>query len=131
MLTTAQIMTTDVVTISSTATIQDAIELLVRRRISGLPVIGPTGQLVGIITEFALLAMAYDQDLQDDPIERHMTRDVITVDSSDSISRATDLFILHRVRRLPVVEGGRLVGLLSRHDILNALISERAPVCTA
>lgn len=131
MLTTAQIMTTDVVTISSSATVQQAIERLVQRRISGLPVVNDAGQLVGIITEFALLAMAYDHDVQDDPIERHMTRDVITVDSSDSLSRATDLFILHRVRRLPVVEGGRLVGLLSRHDILSALLSERAPVCTA
>ena len=124
-------MTTDVVTISPNATIQDAIELLVHRRISGLPVINGAGQLVGIITEFALLAMAYNQDVQNDPVENHMTREVLTVEAGDSISRVTDLFILHRVRRLPVVQGGRLVGLLSRHDILNALLSERAPVCTA
>lgn len=131
MLTAAQIMTSDVVTIAPNATIQDAIELLVHRRISGLPVVDPTGRLVGIITEFALLAMAYNQDVQNDPVEHHMTRDVLTVDASDAISHVTDVFILHRVRRLPVVQGGRLVGLLSRHDVLSALLSEQAPVCTA
>lgn len=130
MITAEQIMTPDVVTIPPTATIGDAIELLVSRRISGLPVTDETGKLVGIVTEFALLAMAYDKQVQCDPVSRHMTRQVITVDAKDSVSRATDLFILHRVRRLPVVREGRLIGLLSRYDVLNALLNERAPVCT-
>lgn len=131
MFTAEQIMTPDVVTISPSASIQDAIGLLVNRRISGLPVVNDNGQLVGIITEFALLAMAYDSQVQNDPVERHMTRDVITVEASDQLSQITDQFILHRVRRLPVVRNSRLVGLLSRYDVLNALINERAPVCTA
>lgn len=131
MLTAEQIMTPNVVTIPPTTTIQEAIDLLVVRRISGLPITDEAGRLVGIITEFALLAMAYDKNVQSDPVERHMTRDVITVSATDSLSRITDLFILHRVRRLPVVKDGRLVGLVSRQDVLAALSSQQAPICSA
>jgi len=131
MLTAEQIMTPGVVTIPPSTTIQEAIDLLVLRRISGLPVIDASGRLIGIITEFALLAMAYDKNVQSDPVERHMTRDVITVAATDSISKITDLFILHRVRRLPVVREGRLLGLVSRQDVLAALSSQQAPICSA
>lgn len=131
MLTAEQIMTTEVVTIGSNATIADAIQLLVSRRISGIPVVDRDSKLVGIITEFALLAMAYDHQVQNDPVAKHMTREVITVNATDSVNRVTDLFIVHRVRRLPVVRNGQLVGLLARHDVLNALYQSRPPVCTA
>lgn len=131
MLTAEQIMTTGVVTISEDSTIQDAINLLVERRISGLPVVDRNGMLAGIITEYALLAMAYDKDVQREPISKHMTREVITVDAHATVNQIADLFVLHRVRRLPVVSDGRLVGLLARHDVLRALLGSQAPHCMA
>lgn len=122
-------MTPGVVTIRPEATISEAIELLLNRRISGLPVVDEQGRMIGMITEFALMAMAYDQNIQHQTVAQHMTRDVITVDASDTISRIADLCILHRVRRLPVLDGGRLVGLVSRRDVLQALHTEQAMVC--
>lgn len=122
------IMTREVVTISPEASIRDAIELLLARRISGLPVTDSNGRLVGILTEFALMALAYDQDVADHTVGDHMTNDVLTVDSSDNVNKVADLCIVHRVRRLPVLEEGRLVGLVSRREVLESIYRAAPPV---
>lgn len=119
-----QIMTTGVVTIRPEATIQEAIELILLRRISGLPVTDEDGRLVGIITEFALLAMAYDNHVPQETVAEHMTREIVAAEAGDPINRVADLFVVHRVRRVPVVREGRLVGLISRVDVLRALYQE-------
>jgi CBS domain-containing protein len=121
MLTAAAMMTEELVTISPEASIQEATELLLDKQISGLPVVDRDGRLVGVITEFALLAMVYDQAVQHHPVSRHMTREVITVDADDPINRIADLCIVHRVRRLPVMKDGRLVGLIARRDVLKTM----------
>jgi CBS domain-containing protein len=121
MLTARDIMTDNVVTIRPECSLRDAIELLLSERISGLPVVDREGRLVGIVSEFALLATAYDSGVMGESIEKHMTPEVLTVDVNDPIRKIADLFIVHRVRRVPVVEGGRLVGLISRCDVLKAV----------
>jgi CBS domain-containing protein len=121
MLTANDIMTDDLTTIQPDASIEDAIDLLLNRQISGLPVTDDDGHLVGVITEFALLAMVYDQQVKNHTVEQHMTRELITVDYNDPISRVADLCIVHRVRRLPVMKHGRLVGIIARRDVLKAL----------
>lgn len=120
------IMTDRIVTIGPSATIGEAIELLLARGVSGLPVVEADGTLVGIITEFALLGLAYDHAIMGETVETHMTRTVLTVDADEPVSKVADLCIVHRVRRLPVLAGGRLVGLVSRLDVLKA-IHEPAP----
>ena len=82
MLTAAAIMTEDLVTIHPDAPIKDAIDLLLTKQISGLPVMDDDGDLVGVITEFALLAMVYDQDVKNHTVGQHMTRELITVDAT-------------------------------------------------
>ncbi len=129
MLTASAIMTEDVVTIQPESSIQDAIELLLMQRISGLPVTDPEGQLIGIVTEFALLAIAYDQSICEDTVAKHMTSDVLTVGPDDTINKVADMCIMHRVRRVPVVKDGRLVGLIARRDVLEAMYEAKAPVC--
>ena len=131
MLTASAIMTEKVVTISPESSIQEAIELLLSQGISGLPVVDSEGQLIGIVTEFALLAIAYDETVRNDTVAQHMTTDLFTVEASDPINKVADLCIAHRVRRVPVVSGGRLVGLISRRDVLKALYESEVPVCTA
>jgi CBS domain-containing protein len=121
MLTADAIMTDNLVTIRPEASIEDAIKLLLTQEISGLPVTDDDGHLVGIITEFALLAMVYDQQVKNHTVAQHMTRELITVEADDPISRVADLCIVHRVRRLPVMKAGRLAGLIARRDVLRAL----------
>jgi CBS domain-containing protein len=121
MLTAGAIMTDALTTIRADASIEDAIDLLLTREISGLPVTDEGGHLIGIITEFAILATVYDQQVKNHTVAQHMTRELITVHVDDPISRVADLCILHRVRRLPVMQDGRLVGLIARRDVLRAL----------
>ena len=130
MLTAEQIMNKQLVAIRPEASVKDAIEMLLAEQISGLPVLDAEGHLIGVITEFAMLATAYDHDVKDETVEQHMTREVITVEVDAPIGRVADLCIIHRVRRLPVVRDGHLVGLISRRDVLKALFHGEQAVCT-
>jgi CBS domain-containing protein len=130
MLTAGAIMTSDIVTVRPDASVQEAIDALLTQQISGLPVVDDEGHLVGVITEFALLAVAYDKRVKNHSVRHHMTRDVITVEVDDPISRIADLCIVHRVRRVPVMKDGRLVGVIARRDVLRALVESPA-ACVA
>jgi len=129
MLTAGDIMTRDLVTVRPDNSIEDAIDFLLTKEISGLPVTDDDGHLVGIVTEFALLAMVYDRHVKNQTVGQHMTRELITVDVDDPISRIADLCIVHRVRRVPVMEGGRLVGLVARRDVIRELHGSELPAC--
>jgi CBS domain-containing protein len=131
MLTAGAIMTTDLVTVRPDASIEEAIDQLLVQQISGLPVTDDDGHLVGVITEFALLAVTYDQRVKNHTVSQHMTREVITVDVDDPVSRVADLCIVHRVRRVPVMKDGRLVGVIARRDVLRALVESSAAACSA
>lgn len=121
MLVARDIMTDDIVSIRPTATVEEAIEQLLMQRISGLAVVDERERLVGIVTEFALLAIAYDPSIVRDSVSLHMTTDLLTVDVNDPVRKVADLCIVHRVRRVPVMDNGRFVGLIARRDVLRAL----------
>jgi CBS domain-containing protein len=131
MLTAGAIMTPTLVTVRPDAAIEEAIDLMLREQISGLPVLDDDDRLVGVITEFALLAIAYDRRVQNHTVSQHMTRDLITVDVNDPVSRVADLCIVHRVRRVPVIKDGRMVGVIARRDVLRALVECPLVACTA
>jgi CBS domain-containing protein len=131
MLTAGAIMTPNLVTVRPDASIEEAIDVLLREQISGLPVTDEDDRLVGVITEFALLAIAYDRRVKNHTVSQHMTRDLITVDVDDPVSRVADLCIVHRVRRVPVTKEGRMVGIIARRDVLRALVENPLAACTA
>jgi CBS domain-containing protein len=129
MLTARDIMNESLQTISPEATVQEAIESLLRKKISGLPVVDSHGRLVGIISEFALLAVAYDVEIRQEQVRKHMSTNVISVRPDDPISKVADTCIIHRVRRVPVVEDGTLVGLIARRDVLKGIYEDTVQAC--
>jgi CBS domain-containing protein len=114
-----KVMQREVIAVLSHATVEQTIALLRKFDISGAPVVDKDGLLVGIISEFALLAVLYDMSLRTAPVTRFMTREVLTVTEKTVLSDVATVFVTHRVRRVPVVRDGRLVGLVSRPDLLN------------
>ena len=128
MQTAKDLMTTDILTIGMDCPVQRAIDILLEKEISGLPVTGRDGRLLGILTEFALLAIAYDPQVGSCAVAEYMSGEVISVDPETTIERIADLLILHRIRRVPVVADGKLVGLISRRDVLRAASKSAQPI---
>ena len=131
MLKAQDIMTCRVATVRPEASVNEAIDLMLSHEISGMPVTDDDGQLVGIITEFAMMAMVYDVRVCEQTVGEHMTTDVYTVEADDPISKVADLCLVHRVRRVPVMQSGHLVGLIARRDVLKALYQSHAPICAS
>jgi len=98
--------------------------LLVQNEISGAPVVDEGGRLVGILTERDIIGgyfrASYHQD-QGDCVADCMTAEIETIESETDVSEAAELFLKSRYRRFPVLVENRLVGLLSRRDILRAI----------
>ncbi len=119
------VMTKDLVTFGPYMTAQDAIEVLLKNKISGAPVVDSDGKLVGIVSEYQLLAVIYNEEFKNQPIKELMTKEVLTVEEETLLTEVANLFIVHRIRRLPVLRDGELVGQISRRDIIRFAVQNR------
>ena len=132
------LMTTDPVTTTPQSSLKEAARLMVRTQVSGLPVL-EGDRLVGILTEGdylrreadrdqpyrlslleALFGDGSDQRPAAEAVADVMTTKVVTIDAEASISEAARVMTKRNIKRLPVVEEGRLIGVVSRADIVNA-----------
>lgn len=148
------VMTTPVISIAPSTSIHDAATLMLAHRISGLPVVDADGGLIGMITEGDLLRrtelgtarhrpwwlefLAGPGKVADDYVQSHahnadevMTTDVVTASPGDSLEDVVQLMSKRRVKRLPVVDDGRLVGVVARSDLLRALALQLSKEPTA
>lgn len=114
--TAADVMTRDVVTTYPEATVHAVAEVLAERRISGLPVCDAQGGLVGIISEYDLIARSGSH------VSEVMSRDVVSVLDTAPLDDVRAFFISRRLKRVPVVSrDGKLVGILSRADLVREI----------
>jgi CBS domain-containing protein len=102
----------------------DAIHELVKQRIAGAPVVNDQGELVGMLSEMDCLTIALNAGYYGDwggPVGDYMTPDVETVDADMNIIDLAQKFLKSGFRRFPVLRNNRLVGQISRRDVLRAL----------
>ena len=125
----SEIMKSDVVTITADATIGEAIALTLRHGISGLPVVDDQRQLLGIITEFALIQSVTRPELKTEPISSIMSTDVITVTEDTIPLVLVEIMQTHRIRRVPVVRDGEVVGVIARRDLLRYVTENEEALC--
>jgi CBS domain-containing protein len=144
-------MTSRVVTAAPQMTVRDAANLIINNRISGIPIVDGDRQLVGIVTEGDLLRrvetgterqrscwsewFSPHSQLAAEYIKSHairladiMTRDIASVSELATLSEIADLMETRRIKRVPVVHDGKLVGIVSRADLLRVLASGGAAV---
>jgi CBS domain-containing protein len=139
------VMTPKVVTIWSKASVVEAAKLMLERGISGLPVVNDEGRLTGIVTEgdlFRRVEIGTEPRRSDrssrpksrydfmceclksrgQRVENIMSPDVIRVFENTPLAEVADLLDLKRIKRVPVMRDGKMVGIVSRADLLRALV---------
>ena len=139
-------MTPSVISTAPDASVSAAAHLMLQNKISGLPVIDSSGKLVGIVTEGDFLRRSEIGTQRRRPrwieffvgpgrladeysrssgrtISDVMTHDIYTVDSDASLEHIVRVMERHRIKRVPVVEGGKVIGIVTRANLLHALAS--------
>ncbi len=115
----SNVMNSNVVHLSPDDTVARAARLLARHNIGSLPICTKEGVLRGVVTDrdIAVRCVAYDNPPEDTKLREIMTRGVITVSPDDDTTQALKIMADEQIRRLPVVDRTRLVGMLSLSDI--------------
>jgi CheY-like chemotaxis protein len=103
-------------------------DLMVKHGVSGLPVVDADDRLVGVVSEYDLLILLCDCDeIESDLVQDYMTTDVRHVGTDADWKELAETFRVSRLRRLPVTEDGKVVGIVSRHDLVRELLKTRTP----
>jgi len=113
------LMNPSVVSVSTGDSAALAARLISRHNVGSLPVCAADGRLRGIVTDrdIILRCVAAEEDPAQTPVREVMTRGCFTVSPDDDCREATRVMAEKQVRRLPVVEGGRVVGMISLGDL--------------
>jgi CBS domain-containing protein len=114
-MTAKDIMTRDVITASPAASVKDLAKLLIHNQISGAPVVDGKGRLLGIVSEADIVAKSRKQ------VKELMTKRVQSVSEDTSVEEIARLMMTYKINRLPVMDGTKLVGIVSRSDIVGAI----------
>ena len=144
MLTAADVMTTDVISVDPDKPVREIAELLYTRRISGVPVVDADDRVIGIVSEGDLIGhaaivgehhrswwlslFADERVTARDYVKAHgrtardvMTTDVVSVEETATLAEIAGTLHRDRIKRVPVVRGGKLVGIVTRGNLLKAL----------
>jgi CBS domain-containing protein len=116
----------DVLTIEPTATLATAMEMLARRRIGALVITGADRRIVGIISERDIVRVLVERgtEMLQSPVSEIMTRKVVSCGQNETIAEIMERMTAGKFRHVPVVEQGRLIGIVSIGDIVKARLEE-------
>jgi CBS domain-containing protein len=118
-------MATDVTTFSPDMEILRAMEMLLEKKFSGAPVVDENGRLVGVLSKKDCLKAALNASYHQEwggAVADYMSNRVETLDADLDLVAAAERFLASHYRRFPVMEGGRMIGQISRADLLRALV---------
>lgn len=107
-----EIMTADVKTVREDTSVEQAARMMFEGKISGLPVVDNSDHLTGVVTEFDVIAKSGET------VADIMSRDVISIGEETDSAEIAGLLIERRIRRLPVVRHGKVIGIISRSDLV-------------
>jgi CBS domain-containing protein len=111
------IMTRDVITVSPTTSVKSLAKILVQNQISGAPVVGKGGKILGVVSDADIVAKKGKE------VKAIMSTKVIAVAEDTPVEEIAALMTTHKIQRVPVMRGEKLVGIVSRSDIVGAVAS--------
>jgi len=109
------IMTRDIIMVNPKMTIKQLAMLLIKNQISGAPVAAEDGKIIGIVSEADILAKKARQ------VKGIMSTKVVSVNEETPVEEIAQLMAMHKIKRLPVMKGNKIVGIVSRADIVSAI----------
>jgi len=120
-------MSRNLTTFKPEQSVLEVMNTLIKKKISGGPVVNEKNELVGIISEGDCMKQIsssryHNHPMQDAKVEDHMVKEVETIDGNMNLFDAADKFLTAKRRRFPIVEEGKLVGLISQKDVLKAAL---------
>jgi predicted transcriptional regulator len=125
----SEIMTTRVVAAKTNATCTSLVQKMLSGFVSGLPVTDDQGHVIGVVTEFDILKALRNGEHGLSAVAKDiMTKEPICLDASQTVDEAIELMTQHHIIRIPVVSAGKLVGIVSRTDVLRAYVKEEFQV---
>ena len=120
------VMTANPTTCEPTATAVDAAKVMAREDVGSVPIV-EGGRLVGLVTDRDIIvrAIAEGRDVNATTVKDVASRDLVTVTPDEDLDRALQLMAQHQVRRIPVVDGDRVVGIVAQADVARAADEEK------
>lgn len=120
-------MTKKLITFKPNQSVLDVMDILIKKKISGGPVVNEKGELMGIISEGDCMKQIsesryFNMPMNETTVEKHMVKNVETIDSNMNIFDATNKFLKSKRRRFPIIENGKLIGQISQKDVLKAAL---------
>ena len=110
-----EIMTRDIITVSPSMKIKDLAMTLIKNQISGAPVAGKDGKILGVVSEADIISK------KGKDVRTIMSKKVISVSEDATVEEVAQLMTTHAIKRLPVMNGAAIVGIVSRADIVSAI----------
>ncbi|MHC4323541.1 MAG: CBS domain-containing protein [Planctomycetota bacterium] len=118
----ADIMTTNVITAKKDMVLTDVIALLLRWHISAMPVVDDEDRIVGIVSEIDLVNLTFDGNAADTTVEEVMVTDIVSFSPDTQLADLVQSFSKKHLRRVPIIDKGKVVGIVSRRDILREML---------
>ena len=116
------IMTTDVIVVKRQTPMSEVIEILLKNNITGLPVVDDDMTLVGIISEKDVLSLISVPEDDSAKVEDFMTKDVVSFEQDEDLIAICECLVQNDFRRVPILSEGKLVGIISRKDIIKYIL---------
>ena len=109
------IMTRDIVTVGTAMTVKKLAMTLIKNQISGAPVAGKNGKIIGVVSEADIVAK------KGKDVKAIMSKKIISVGEETPVEEIAQLMTTHKIKRVPVMRGDEVVGIVSRADIVSAI----------